>query len=467
MYDAIWLASQELEDRDGRKVMVIVTDGGDTYSIKKFDDALQRACTAPTPSSTRLWSCRSPTTRAATSAARTPCRPCRPIPAAASSTRASERPWTRPSTTSFTICALSICSATIRTLRRPSDRFHRVQVKVTNPGLRVLTRNGYYGEFAQPEAAGRNRKAGAADHPVMAKSKTRAPEQTLEEVKYLKRLIDQRTQVRIKLTNDEEVRGHHRVLRRWLPAHHPRRCTQSVSFTSTTSSTCSRWAEAGPARLPSIDTMASFLDTAQEIAREAGALLMSHYGKIGFELKGDFDLVTAADRASEHLIIDRLRSHYPSHAILGEEHGVQEGRSEYQWYVDPLDGTTNFAHSYPVFNVSMGLGKGRRIDRRRGVRSDTPGDVCGGERRRAPISTTAGFACRRRDARRRALLDRLSQPQAPSEHQHSLLPSAGDDHARRAPRRRGGDRPRVRGQSDGSTRSGNSVSIRGTWRPAC
>jgi myo-inositol-1(or 4)-monophosphatase len=107
--------------------------------------------------------------------------------------------------------------------------------------------------------------------------------------------------------------------------------------------------------------MASFLDTAQQIAREAGALLMTHYGKIGFELKGDFDLVTAADRASEHLIIDRLRSHYPAHAILGEEHGAQEGRSEYRWFVDPLDGTTNFAHSYPVFNVSMGLAKGDEL----------------------------------------------------------------------------------------------------------
>ena len=107
--------------------------------------------------------------------------------------------------------------------------------------------------------------------------------------------------------------------------------------------------------------MASFVDTAQQIAREAGALLMSHYGKIGFELKGDFDLVTAADRASESLIVDRLRSHYPTHAILGEEQGAREGRSEYQWYVDPLDGTTNFAHSYPVFNVSMGLAKGDEL----------------------------------------------------------------------------------------------------------
>jgi myo-inositol-1(or 4)-monophosphatase len=107
--------------------------------------------------------------------------------------------------------------------------------------------------------------------------------------------------------------------------------------------------------------MATFVQTAQEIAREAGAMLMSHYGKVAFELKGDFDLVTAADRASEHLIIERLRSHFPSHAILGEEHGVQEGNSEYRWYVDPLDGTTNFAHGYPMFNVSMGLARGEEL----------------------------------------------------------------------------------------------------------
>lgn len=102
--------------------------------------------------------------------------------------------------------------------------------------------------------------------------------------------------------------------------------------------------------------MASFLETAAEIARESGALIAA-YGerKIGFELKGEFDLVTEADRASERLIVERLRAHYPSHSIIAEEGGGGEGSSEYRWYVDPLDGTTNFAHGFPAFNVTLAL----------------------------------------------------------------------------------------------------------------
>jgi myo-inositol-1(or 4)-monophosphatase len=102
--------------------------------------------------------------------------------------------------------------------------------------------------------------------------------------------------------------------------------------------------------------MASYLESAVEIAREAGALLANYAErKIGFELKGDFDLVTEADRASERLITERLRSKFPSHGILAEEGGGHEGTSEYVWYVDPLDGTTNFAHGFPAFNVTMAL----------------------------------------------------------------------------------------------------------------
>ena len=102
--------------------------------------------------------------------------------------------------------------------------------------------------------------------------------------------------------------------------------------------------------------MASFLDTGMEIAREAGALLANFFEKrIGFELKGDFDLVTEADRASEALVVERLRTHFPHHAIFAEETGSHEGSSEYCWYVDPLDGTTNFAHGFPVFNVTLAL----------------------------------------------------------------------------------------------------------------
>ena len=104
--------------------------------------------------------------------------------------------------------------------------------------------------------------------------------------------------------------------------------------------------------------MAEFLETAAGIAREAGALIASYHSRgIGFELKGENDLVTEADRASERLIVERLRTHFPTHSIVAEEGGGQDGTSEYCWYVDPLDGTTNFAHGFPMFNVTLGLAR--------------------------------------------------------------------------------------------------------------
>ena len=92
------------------------------------------------------------------------------------------------------------------------------------------------------------------------------------------------------------------------------------------------------------------------IAREAGALLMEYFHQgLKIEYKGDADLVTAADRASETLIRERITKSFPSHDVLGEEQGLNDQGSDYRWYVDPLDGTTNFAHGYPVFCVSMAL----------------------------------------------------------------------------------------------------------------
>jgi len=92
------------------------------------------------------------------------------------------------------------------------------------------------------------------------------------------------------------------------------------------------------------------------IAREAGALLMQYFHQgLKIEYKGEADLVTAADRASEALIRDRISQQFPSHDVLGEEQGLNDRGSEYRWYVDPLDGTTNFAHGFPVFCVSLGL----------------------------------------------------------------------------------------------------------------
>jgi myo-inositol-1(or 4)-monophosphatase len=100
----------------------------------------------------------------------------------------------------------------------------------------------------------------------------------------------------------------------------------------------------------------SFLPAMSAIAREAGALLMDHFHQhLKVEYKGDADLVTAADRAAELLIRDRIREQWPTHDVLGEEQGLSDQGSEYRWYVDPLDGTTNFAHGYPVFCVSIAL----------------------------------------------------------------------------------------------------------------
>jgi myo-inositol-1(or 4)-monophosphatase len=105
-----------------------------------------------------------------------------------------------------------------------------------------------------------------------------------------------------------------------------------------------------------------YLETAVEIAREAGALVANYLERrVPFETKGEFDLVTAADRASEKLIVERLRSHFPTHAIVAEEGGGVDSASEYCWFVDPLDGTTNFAHSFPFFNVTLGLAQAGEV----------------------------------------------------------------------------------------------------------
>jgi myo-inositol-1(or 4)-monophosphatase len=108
--------------------------------------------------------------------------------------------------------------------------------------------------------------------------------------------------------------------------------------------------------MTSSDTPQSFIPAMSVIAREAGALLLHYFHqKLKIEYKGEADLVTAADRASETLIRERVSAQFPSHDVLGEEQGLKDSGSEYRWYVDPLDGTTNFAHSYPVFSVSLAL----------------------------------------------------------------------------------------------------------------
>jgi myo-inositol-1(or 4)-monophosphatase len=101
----------------------------------------------------------------------------------------------------------------------------------------------------------------------------------------------------------------------------------------------------------------------QAMAREAGSLLMKHFqAHVKIEYKGDVDLVTVADRESEALILERIREQFPAHDVMGEEGARIETGSDYKWYVDPLDGTTNFAHGYPVFCVSLAVERlGQRV----------------------------------------------------------------------------------------------------------
>lgn len=102
--------------------------------------------------------------------------------------------------------------------------------------------------------------------------------------------------------------------------------------------------------------MSSYVETASFLARDAGACINEFARRgTGFELKGTFDLVTAADRASEALVVAGIRKAFPTHSIVAEEGSSHAGSSEFRWYIDPLDGTTNFAHSFPVYNVSIGL----------------------------------------------------------------------------------------------------------------
>ncbi|HKU68313.1 MAG TPA: inositol monophosphatase family protein [Candidatus Baltobacteraceae bacterium] len=98
------------------------------------------------------------------------------------------------------------------------------------------------------------------------------------------------------------------------------------------------------------------LASAVAAAHEAGAVLLEHLHRpLGIQEKGRrADLVTLADRASERVIVERLRRDYPSAAILGEEGGVYRGDERERWIVDPLDGTTNYAHGYPLFCISIG-----------------------------------------------------------------------------------------------------------------
>jgi myo-inositol-1(or 4)-monophosphatase len=111
------------------------------------------------------------------------------------------------------------------------------------------------------------------------------------------------------------------------------------------------------------------LNFAIQTAREAGHVLTDRMGRaLQVSNKGDIDLVTEADLASEKLIIEKIQSHYPRHSILAEESGATEGielvsgKTDWKWIIDPLDGTTNFSHGYPCFCVSIAVERAGAIE---------------------------------------------------------------------------------------------------------
>jgi myo-inositol-1(or 4)-monophosphatase len=94
----------------------------------------------------------------------------------------------------------------------------------------------------------------------------------------------------------------------------------------------------------------------EAVAREAGALLRERlHDRHTVQYKGEINLVTEADHLSESLIVERIRREFPGHDILTEESPETANGSDFRWIIDPLDGTTNYAHGYPVFCVSIAL----------------------------------------------------------------------------------------------------------------
>jgi myo-inositol-1(or 4)-monophosphatase len=105
-----------------------------------------------------------------------------------------------------------------------------------------------------------------------------------------------------------------------------------------------------------------YLEAAIDIAQHAGKILREEFDRPPrIAYKGDADLVTQADKRSERAIVERLTKYFPDHGIVAEEGTGHAGNSEFRWHVDPLDGTTNFAHGYPCFCVSIALSQGDNL----------------------------------------------------------------------------------------------------------
>lgn len=109
-------------------------------------------------------------------------------------------------------------------------------------------------------------------------------------------------------------------------------------------------------------TIEELLKFGTKIAKKAGKILLKHYGRVHkIEFKSKNNLVTEADKKSESYIVKKINRRYPDHEILAEESGKKPiseiSEERIRWIIDPLDGTTNFAHSFPFFSVSIGIEK--------------------------------------------------------------------------------------------------------------
>ena len=152
------------------------------------------------------------------------------------------------------------------------------------------------------------------------------------------------------------------------------------------------------------------------------------------EYKGDADLVTAADRNSEKLIRERIRQTWPGHDVLGEEEGLRDTGSEFRWYVDPLDGTTNFAHGFPVFCVSMAL-QHKNVTVAGICFDPTRNEMFAAERGKGATLNDRPIHVSRTTQLKESLVGTgFPEPQAPQESQYPLLSPDHVADARRAAR---------------------------------
>ena len=111
------------------------------------------------------------------------------------------------------------------------------------------------------------------------------------------------------------------------------------------------------------NTLKNIYNFTEEIIEKASTLILKNHKKIrNISYKGVSNLVTNVDKEAEALIIKKIKSRYPNHSIIAEESGVQKKDPDNQWFIDPIDGTTNFAHGYPFFCISIAFAKNGIIE---------------------------------------------------------------------------------------------------------